>query len=141
MHLRSRQVCVQCPDSKHPPSVSYSHHNLSGTGFSHSVSKSPQWKKLTNSQASKTKRKGIRERPERGHDQHRPSKSPTQLKKNFKGITAMLVVHPPMTNHKKKCTCMGSGIRQTEDSRRMKHQLDVTCYFISLLMCSTRFGH
>ena len=27
------------------------------------------------------------------------------------------------------------------DSWRMKDQLDVTCYFISLLMCSTWFGH
>ena len=27
------------------------------------------------------------------------------------------------------------------NSWRMKDQLDVTCYFISLLMCSTRFGH
>ena len=27
------------------------------------------------------------------------------------------------------------------NSRRMKDQLDVTCYFISLLMCSTCFGH
>ena len=43
------------------------------------------------------------------------AKSPTQLKNNFKGITAMLVVPPPMTNHRKKFTCSGSGIRQTED--------------------------
>jgi hypothetical protein len=27
------------------------------------------------------------------------------------------------------------------ESWRMKDQLDVTCYFISLLMCSTCFGH
>ena len=27
------------------------------------------------------------------------------------------------------------------DSWRIKDQLDVTCYFISLLMCSTCFGH
>ena len=27
------------------------------------------------------------------------------------------------------------------DSWRIKYQLDVTCYFISLLMCSTCFGH
>ena len=27
------------------------------------------------------------------------------------------------------------------DGWRMKDQLDVTCYFISLLMCSTCFGH
>ena len=26
-------------------------------------------------------------------------------------------------------------------SRRIKDQLDITCYFISLLMCSTCFGH
>jgi hypothetical protein len=27
------------------------------------------------------------------------------------------------------------------NSWRIKDQLDVTCYFISLLMCSTCFGH
>jgi len=27
------------------------------------------------------------------------------------------------------------------DSSRIKDKLDVTCYFISLLMCSTCFGH
>ena len=27
------------------------------------------------------------------------------------------------------------------DSSRIKDQLDVTCYFIPLLMCSTCFGH
>ena len=27
------------------------------------------------------------------------------------------------------------------DSWRIKDQLDVTCYFISLLMCSACFGH
>jgi len=27
------------------------------------------------------------------------------------------------------------------DSWRIKDQFDVTCYFISLLMCSTCFGH
>ena len=27
------------------------------------------------------------------------------------------------------------------DSCRIRDQLDITCYFISLLMCSTCFGH
>jgi len=72
-----------------------------------------------NSQASQTKRKGMREQPEKEvmtHVDPPPvAKSPTQLKNNFKGITAMLMVPPPMTNHRNKCTCRGSGIRQTED--------------------------
>ena len=31
--------------------------------------------------------------------------------------------------------------KEIHDNWRMKDQIDVTCYFISLLMCSTCFGH
>jgi ABC-type proline/glycine betaine transport system permease subunit len=39
-----------------------------------------------------------------------------------------------------KVTCILTAISLCT-SWRMKDQLDVTCYFISLLMCSTCFGH
>ena len=53
-----------------------------------------------------------------------------------------------LANNLSLCSCLNlrdkSNVYWTVhhcNSWRMKDQLDVTCYFISLLMCSTSFGH